>query len=107
MLKLFTAAALAATLAASANAQGAPAAAGDTFTVAVRSGDLNLGTASGLAAFRGRVRHVADEACGEAKVRPLLDATLIAQCRAGVIRSAEARASYAQGQQDTRVAGTR
>jgi UrcA family protein len=109
MFKLMTAVALAATLAAgAANAQGtASADAGDTYSVAVRSGDLNLATASGLATLRGRVQHVAERTCGAAKVSPLVEALQIAQCRARFMRSAEGRAAVASAQQDTRVAGTR
>jgi UrcA family protein len=98
MLKLFTAAALAASLAADA---------ADTYSVAVRNADLNLASASGLATFRGRVRAAAAHACGDAKVSPLVEATQIAQCRAGFERSAEGRASLASARQDTAVAGTR
>jgi UrcA family protein len=109
MFKLMTAVALAATLTAgAANAQGASSAeGGDTYSVAVRSGDLNLGSAGGLATFRGRVQHVAEQTCGASKVSPLVEATQIAQCRARFLRSAEARATIAAAQQDTRVAGTR
>jgi len=108
MLKLFTAAALAASLTAgAAQAQAPAAAADDTYSVAVRSADLNLASASGLATFRGRVRAAAAHACGDAKVSPLVEATQIAQCRAGFERSAEGRVSLASIRQDTAVAGTR
>jgi len=62
---------------------------------------------SGLATFHGRVRAAAAQAFGDAKVAPLIEATQIAQCRAGFERSAQLRVSLAQVRQDTSVAGTR
>jgi UrcA family protein len=107
MFKLFTAVALAATLAAGAAQAQTPADGADTYSVTVRSADLNLASAEGIATFRGRVRAAAAHACGDAKVTPLLEATQIAQCRAGFERSAEGRVSIALARQDTVVAGTR
>jgi UrcA family protein len=107
MLKLFPAAALAATLCAGTAAAQAPADGADTYTVAVRSVDLNLASASGLATFQGRVRAAATHACGDAKVSPLIEATQIAECRAGFERSAQTRIALARAPQDTAVAGTR
>ena len=76
MLKLFTAAALAAAALTAGAAQAqAPADSADTYSVAVRSADLNLASASGVATFRGRVRAAAAHACGDAKVSPLLEAS--------------------------------
>jgi UrcA family protein len=108
MLKLISSFALAATLAAGA-AQAQPAAAdtADTYSVAVRGADLNLASPSGLATFRGRARGAAVQACGEAKVFPLAEATRIAQCRAGFLRAAEMRLGLALARQDNIVAGTR
>ncbi|MBV9931997.1 MAG: UrcA family protein [Alphaproteobacteria bacterium] len=105
MLKLIAAAALAAT-AATAAAQ-TPGETADTYSVAVRSADLNLASASGLATFRGRVRAAAAHACGDTKVAPLIEATQIAQCRAGFERTADGRVSFALARQDNVVAGTR
>ena len=107
MLKLFTAAALGAALAAGAAQAQAPTAGADTYSVAVRSGDLNLASPNGVATFRGRVRAAATHACGDLKTAPLIEATQIAQCRAGFERSAEGRVSLAAMRQDTAVAGTR
>jgi UrcA family protein len=107
MLKLFTTVALAATLCAGAAKAQAPADAADTYAVAVRSGDLNLASPSGIATFQGRVRAAAAQACGDAKVAPLLEATQIARCRAGFERGAQLRTPLAQARQDTTVAGTR
>jgi UrcA family protein len=106
MLKLFITVALAAALCGSARAQ-APTDAADTYSVAVRSADLNLASPSGIATFQGRVRAAAAHACGDAKVAPLLEATQIARCRAEFERSAQLRVSFAQARQDTTVAGTR
>jgi UrcA family protein len=109
MLKLISIAALAATLSTGAAQAQSPAAAegADTYRVSVRQADLNLASASGLATFRGRVRAAASQACGDGKVAPLIEATQIAQCRAGFVRNAEARVSVALARQDTVVAGTR
>jgi UrcA family protein len=63
--KLFTSVALAATFAAGAAQAQAPAESGETYSIAVRSADLNLSSADGLATFRGRVRAAASHACGE------------------------------------------
>jgi UrcA family protein len=106
MLKLTSTVAVAASLAAGAAQAQTPDAA-DTYRVSVRQADLNLASPSGLATFRGRVRAAASQACGDGKVAPLLEATQIAQCRAGFVRAAEARVSVALARQDTVVAGTR
>lgn len=108
MLKRIFMFAVAAGLAAgAAQAQAPDAEAGDTYRIAVRSADLNLMSPSGLATFHGRVRAAAAQACGEAKVAPLAEATRIAQCRAGFVRAAEGRMSLVLARQDTGVAGTR
>lgn len=106
MLKLFTSVAIAATLCAGAARAQAPSDGADTYKVAVRSADLNLASAGGVATFQGRVRAAATHVCGDAKVSPLLDATQIAECRAGFERSAQIRVARATPQ-DTAVAGTR
>jgi UrcA family protein len=70
-----------------------PAAAGqpaDTFTASVRQDDLNLAGAAGIATFRGRVKALADRACGAVPVAPIREAGPVAACRARVFRSAEA-----------------
>lgn len=107
MLKLFTTVALGAGLCAGAARAQAPADAADTYRVAVRSADLNLASPSGIATFEGRVRAAAAQACGDAKVAPLNEATQIAQCRVGFERGARLRVSIAQARTDTTVAGTR
>ncbi|HEY0311662.1 MAG TPA: UrcA family protein [Allosphingosinicella sp.] len=106
MLKLINVAALAAAFAGTASEAQGQAAAG-TYSVAIRSGDLNLASPGGLATFRGRVHAGAAQACGDEKVAPLAEATQIAQCRAGFARAAEGRVSLALARQDTAVAGTR
>jgi UrcA family protein len=106
MLKLISSIALAATLAAGAAQAQAPNG-DDTYRVAVRVGDLNLASPSGLATFHGRVRAAAAQACGAVVVAPLAEATLTAQCRAGFIRAAESKVSLALGRQDNSIAGTR
>jgi len=106
MLKLITVAALAAAFAGTASEAQGPATAG-TYSVAIRSADLNLASPGGLATFRGRVHAAAAQACGDEKVAPLAEATQIAQCRAGFARAADYRVGVALTRQDTVVAGTR
>jgi len=105
MIRYLAPIALAAALAAAAQAQ--PAYADDMFSATVRSGDLNLATPDGLATLRGRVKAAADRLCGVAPTLPLDEASAVGRCHAQLIRSAEAQVSVAMVKTDTAVAGTR
>lgn len=91
---------------AAAPAQSRPADDG-SYSASVRSGDLNLASAGGLATFRGRVKAVANRVCGTAPVLPFNDAKAIGQCRAQLYRSADRQVAFAMAKSDTIVAGTR
>jgi len=105
MTKFLAVLALSAGLASAAQAQ--PASGADTFSAAVRAGDLNLASPGGLATFRGRVRAAADRYCGVAPTLPLAENSAIGRCHAELARSAEAQVSLAMNRTDNAVVGTR
>lgn len=81
-----------------ASVAAAPAAAqgqSDTFTASVQQADLNLASAAGVATFRGRVKALADRACGAVPIAPIREAAPVAACRAQIFRSAEAQLGLA------------
>jgi UrcA family protein len=105
MTKFLVSVALAASLATASQAQNAAGA--DTFSTAVRAGDLNLASPGGLATFRGRVRAAADRSCGAAPTRPLVENNEVSRCRAELARSAEMQVGLAMSRIDDAVVGTR
>jgi len=106
MLKTVSIAAAAAMLAAGA-AQAAPADDGETYTVRIPTGDLDLASAAGQATLQGRISHAADVACGRSPVVPLSTAFGVESCRSSLIRRVHARVEVAMRSGDTRFAGTR
>ena len=58
-------------------------------TAVVRHADLDLGSAGGVATFRGRVKAAANRACGMAPMLPFHEADAVSACRAAVVRSGE------------------
>lgn len=75
------------------------------FVASIRQGDLNLASAEGQATFRGRVKTVANQICGIPQPLPYADTLSVEQCRAQVMRAADARiAALAPA---TEFAGTR
>ena len=61
----------------------------------IRYGDLNLASPSGVATFRGRVKAAANRLCGTAPAQVIHQARAAADCRAELMRSAEAQIAAA------------
>ena len=88
-------AAIAALFVPAAAAAAQPAANGEIYTVSIPYADLNLDSAEGQAAFKGRVKSEATRACGASKTAPLEEAGNIRECRAELIRNAGQRLELA------------
>ncbi len=106
MIRYFSMAAAAAMLATTA-AQAASVDTGDTYTVRIATGDLDLASSAGQATLNGRISRAADLACGRSPVVPLSQAYSVEACRAYLMRAAHARVEVALRSGDTRIAGTR
>jgi UrcA family protein len=106
MMKYASIAAAAAMLAAGA-AQASPAGTGDTYSVRIATGDLDLASRAGQTTLQGRIERAADIACGRSPVVPLSQAFVVESCRASLIRAVQGRVALAMRSADTRIAGTR
>ena len=106
MIRFASIAAAAAMLAAGA-AQAAPAGNGDTYSVRIPTGDLDLASRAGQTTLQGRIERAADLACGRSPIVPLSQAFVVESCRASLIRAVNGRVALAMRQADTRFAGTR
>ena len=108
MIRFFSTAAVVAMLA-SGVAQAAPAGMGDTYSVTIRTGDLDLASGAGQATFRGRVNRAADEACGVPAIMPLAQYFAVTDCRASLRRAVQGKVEVvlARRSVDTGSAGTR
>jgi UrcA family protein len=76
----------------------APAAAdpvGESYSVAIQYGDLNLDSPAGAAAFNGRVKAQANAVCGQAFPAWLEEAANVRKCRADFLRTAKRNLQFA------------
>ena len=106
MIRFFVTAAIAATMAAGAAAQAAPVTDDETYSVAIRIGDLDLASPAGQATFNGRVKRAADSVCGFA-VGSISQVDMVDQCRVSLMRTARAQTAFALRSTDAGTAGTR
>lgn len=97
----------AAAMLAAAAAQAAPSDDGESYSIRIPTGDLDLASPAGQETLHGRISRAADLACGRSPVVPLSQAFRVESCRASLIRLAQARAQLAMRPADTRFAGTR